>query len=560
MARRWRGLVATGLPLGLCACEVGPDYMRPTTPTEMQFKENEGWTPATPRQAAGWESWWGIYDDPILDALEKQVDINNQNLQVAEAAYRVARAQVGIERALLLPNIGANLGVRGAGGGARGTTGTAGTGTGTGGTGTGGTGTGGTGTGTGTGTSGSGTTGTTGGGGGSSGGTTFTYSAGLSATWDIDVWGGIRRAVEADVATAQASAADIAAARLSAQAQLAVSYFQLRAADEDAQLLTAAIDDFRMALTIAQNRYAVGVATLADVSTADTSVDSAETQLVGIRLTRDTAEHAIAALTGKTPSEVDIAVGMTPMDVPVVPAGIPSTLLERRPDVAAAERNVVSANAGIGVAVAAWYPDITLDASYGFSATSLGKLFNASSASWSFGPSLAQNIFDGGQRISQNRQARARYDQAVATYRQTVLTAFQQVEDELGTLKILEEEAAAANKTVMDARETEMLDTNQYRAGTVDFTTVVTAQTARLNAEVTALNILNQRLAASVNLVMALGGGWDQTRIPEPGPFYTLPETTQNDGPEQDAKAADEAKKAGGGSFFGRIFRTLSTP
>lgn len=536
--RGWRGLVACVLPAGLSACEVGPDYMRPTAPTEMQFKENQGWTPATPRQAAGWESWWDIYDDPVLDALEKQVDINNQNLKEAEAAYRVARAQVGIERALLLPNIGANLGVRGTGSGGRGTVGTTGTGAGAGGT---------------------GTAGTTGGG-GSSGGTVFTYSAALDATWDIDVWGGIRRAVEADVATAQASAADIAGARLSAQAQLAIAYFQLRAADAAADLLSAAIEDFRMALTIAQNKYAAGIATLADVSTADTSVDSATTQLVGVRLTRDTAEHAIAALTGKTPSEVDVAVGMIPMDVPVVPAGIPSTLLERRPDVAVAERNVASANAGIGVAEAAWFPDVTLDASYGFSATSLGRLFNASSASWSFGPSLAQTIFDGGQRISQNLQARARYDQAVAAYRQTVLTAFQQVEDDLGQLRILEQEAAAANKTVADARQTEMLDTNQYRAGTVDFTTVVTAQTTRINAEVTALNVLSNRLAVSVNLVMALGGGWDETRIPQTGQFYTLPETTRNDGPEEDAKAAAETNKAAGDGFFGRIFRTLSTP
>lgn len=536
--RGWRGLVACVLPAGLSACEVGPDYMRPTAPTEMQFKENQGWTPATPRQAAGWESWWDIYDDPVLDALEKQVDINNQNLKEAEAAYRVARAQVGIQRALLLPDIGANLGVRGTGSGGRGTVGTTGTGAGAGGT---------------------GTAGTTGGG-GSSGGTVFTYSAALDATWDIDVWGGIRRAVEADVATAQASAADIAGARLSAQAQLAIAYFQLRAADAAADLLSAAIEDFRMALTIAQNKYAAGIATLADVSTADTSVDSATTQLVAVRLTRDTAEHAIAALTGKTPSDVDVAVGMIPMDVPVVPAGIPSTLLERRPDVAVAERNVASANAGIGVAEAAWFPDVTLDASYGFSATSLGRLFNASSASWSFGPSLAQTIFDGGQRISQNLQARARYDQAVAAYRQTVLTAFQQVEDDLGQLRILEQEAAAANKTVADARQTEMLDTNQYRAGTVDFTTVVTAQTTRINAEVTALNVLSNRLAASVNLVMALGGGWDETRIPQTGPFYTLPETTRNDGPEEDAKAAAEANQAAGGGFFGRIFRTLSTP
>ena len=374
------------------------------------------------------------------------------------------------------------------------------------------------------------------------------------------MWGRIRRATEATVATAQASAADIAAARLSAQAQLAVDYFQLRVADLQSQLYTAAVADFQMALTIAQNRLQVGISTLADVYSAQTQVDNAQAQLVGVQLTRDRMEHAIAVLIGKTPIEVSIATAQLSGDVPVVPTDVPSTLLQRRPDVASAEYAVQSANAQIGVAEAAWFPDLTLTGSLGLVSNSLGSLFNASSATWSFGPGLAETVFNGGARIATNLQARARYDQAVANYRETVLTAFQQVEDEIATLKILEQQAAAENRTVNDAREAEQLTLNQYRAGTADFTTVITAQTVRLNAETTALNVLNGRLAGSVNFVMALGGGWDDTRVPQPGVFYTLPETTRNDGPQQDAQSAAETKNASSGGFFQRIFRTLSTP
>ena len=341
--------------------------------------------------------------------------------------------------------------------------------------------------------------------------------------------------MEASVATAQASAADIAAARLAAQAQLAADYFQLRVADLQTQSLHRGCRRFpdgaddRSESAAGRNRH------LADVYTAQTQVDNAEAQLFNFQLVRDRMEHAIAALIGKTPIEVSIAIAELGEDVPVVPVQVPSTLLQRRPDVASAEYAVESANAQIGVAEAAWYPDITLTGSLGLAATSLGSLFNASSTTWAFGPGLAETVFNGGARIATDLQARARYDQAVANYRQTVLTAFQQVEDEIATLKILEEQAAAENRTVNDATLAEQLTLNQYRAGTADFTTVITAQTTRLNAETTALNVLNGRLAGSVNFVMAIGGGWDETRVPQPGPFYTLPETTRNDGPQQDA-------------------------
>ncbi len=478
---------------GLCACKVGPDYARPTAPVPMAYKEDAGWMPASPQQAAGWTQWWAVYSDEALDGLEKQVDVSNQNLKAAEAAYRAARAEVGVQRGQLLPTITANASARksGSGGSSRNAA-----------------------------TVGSGGTVVT----GSSGATL--YQAALSGTWDIDVWGRIRRTVEGTVAMAQASAADIAAARLSAQSELAVDYFQLRAADQQAQLLNAEIEDFQTALMIAQNRYNAGVATLADVYAAQTQIDNAQAQLVNVRLTRARMEHAIATLMGKAPGEVAIDTGPLATSVPVVPAGVPSVLLERRPDVAAAEYNATSANAQIGVAIAAWFPDLTLAGSYGSAASSLGSLFNVSNAVWSFGPSLAETIFNGGARIAQTEAARARYDQSVATYRQTVLTALQQVEDQLATLRVLEEEAAVNERTVSDARQSEQLALNQYRAGTADFTTVINAQTARFNAEFAALAVLNQRLAASVNLIMALGGGWDNSLVPKPGPFYQLPVAT----------------------------------
>lgn len=560
-ARRRGGRAAvvasTFAMLPLAACEVGPDYMRPSADVPMTYKEIQGWMPATPREAAGWENWWAVYNDPVLDALEKQVDINNQNLIAAEAAYRVARAQVGIERAQLLPALDASAGARGAGNFGSGSSNGAASGAGGGssGTGTGTTsGTSGAGGGTGTGT----TSGTTGGSSGSR--STITYSAGLNASWDVDVWGRIRRTVESSVATAQASAADIAAARLSAQASLAIDYFQLRIADLQMQAYSAAVMDFETALMIAQNRFQVGIATMADVFSAQTQVDNAQAQLVGFQLTRARMEHAIAALIGKTPVEVSIATASLSEDVPVIPAEVPSTLLQRRPDVASAEFAVASANAQIGVAQAAWYPDLTLTGSLGLVATSLGSLFNASNAVWALGPSLAETVFSGGARVATNLQARARYDQATANYRETVLTAFQQVEDEIATLKILEEEAAAQNRTVNDATMAEELTLNQYRAGTADFTAVITAQTNRLNAETNALNVLNGRLAGSVNFIMALGGGWDASRVPQPGFFYTLPEITRNDGPLMDAASQMETSARNNGSFFTRLFRTLDNP
>jgi NodT family efflux transporter outer membrane factor (OMF) lipoprotein len=464
----------------LAACKVGPDYMRPATPMAPIYKENAGWTPASPAQAAGWETWWAIYNDPVLDALEKDVDISNQNLKAAEAAYRAARAEVGVQRAALFPALDAGAGARLSGSGAS--------------------------------------------------KTTPGLTASLSGNWDIDLWGRIRRTVEGSVANAQASAADIAAARLSAQSELAGDYFTLRAADEQAKILQESVEDFQMALDIARNRYNAGIATAADVYAAQTQVDNAEAQLVNVRLTRARMEHAIAALTGKPPSELSVVLAPNATTVPVVPADIPSTLLQRRPDIAAAEYAIAAANAQIGVAISAWFPDITLSGVLSTAATGFGGVFNASNLAWSVGPQLAETVFSGGARVAQTEEARARYDQSVALYRQTVLTAFQQVEDDLATLRILEEEAAVNARTVADARQAEQLALNQYRAGTADFTTVIQAQTARFNAETVALNVLNERLTGSTNLVVALGGGWDMSRVPQPGGLYSLPRVRESDG------------------------------
>ena len=350
-----------------------------------------------------------------------------------------------------------------------------------------------------------------------------TYQTSLQGSWDLDVWGRIRRTVESGVATAQASAADIAAARLSAQSELAQDYFQLRAADEEARLLTATIADFRTALQIVQSRYQVGVANEADVYAAQTQVDTVQAQLINVQLTRARFEHAIAVLIGRPASDFSIVPTGLASTVPVVPAGVPSALLQRRPDISSAEYAMVAANAQIGVSIAAWYPDLTLTGNLGTTAPSFGSLFNASNAVWSIGPSLAETVFNGGARVAATEQARARYDQTVAAYRQTVLTAFQQVEDQLAALRILEQQAAVEDITVNDARRSEQLILNQYRAGITDFTAVITAQTTRFNAENAALNVLSQRLTASVLLVAALGGGWTGDRIPQPKTFYSLP-------------------------------------
>ena len=477
-------LAASGL---LAGCLVGPDYERPAAPTPVRFKEAEGWKLGEPQDAADRGAWWAIYNDPVLDELERTIDVSNQNLRAAEAAYRQARAVVAEARAGLFPTLSVSAtGSRSGQGGAGRTASFV--------------------------TTASGAAISTGGGGRSGSQSSIDLTA--DASWSVDLWGRIRRTVESDVATAQASAADLANARLSAQAQLATLYFELRAADEQKRLLDAAVDAFTQSLQITRNQYAVGVVGQADVVTAETLVEQTRAQSVAVGVQRANFEHALATLIGKPPA--DVAIAPTPMatTVPVAPPGVPSRLLERRPDIAGAERRMASANAQIGVAVAAFYPDLTLTASYGFASSGLSKLLRASNSFWSVGSQLAETVFDAGLRSAQVEAARALYDENVATYRQTVLTGFQQVEDELAALRILAQEAEVQANAVRLAQLAERLTLNQYQAGTVAYTAVLTAQTTRLNNEETALAILQNRFIASVALVQALGGGWSASSLP----------------------------------------------
>lgn len=466
--------------LCLAGCKMGPDYVRPSAPAAPAFKELAGWKPATPRSAASGEAWWTIYADPTLDALMRQVAVSNQTLKANEAAVREARAALREARSGLFPTLSIDGGVRGvpAGSGSRG--------------------------------------GTTGG--GNSGGATFSnirpqYNLSAEADWELDLWGRIRRGIESQAATAQATEGDLAAARLSIQTQLATAYFSLRANDAQRRILEDAADAYRESLRITRNQYRVGIVARGDVAQAQTQLLQTEAQAVALGVDRAQFEHAIAVLIGKPPADFSLAAAKMPRTVPVVPAGLPSTLLERRPDIAAAERRMAAANADIGVAAAAYYPDISLSASFGVASTAIGNLFEAANRGASAAASLTELLFDAGARKARTDQARAAYDQTLAVYRETVLTAFQQVEDQLSALRYLQDQAGIQARAVAAAREAERLEMNQYRAGTVAYTSVVTAQQTALSNAQTELAILESRLLASVDLVTGLGGGWSQSDI-----------------------------------------------
>jgi NodT family efflux transporter outer membrane factor (OMF) lipoprotein len=470
------------ISVALSGCLVGPNYQRGPVTTPPAFKEAEGWVPAMPADDIDKGAWWSVFNDPVLDGLERKVEISNQNLAAAEAAYRAARAIVAQDRAQLFPIVAVN-GSASASGGGRG-------GGGIGGTGTGGTGT------------------------SASRGTVTQFQVGGSASWAPDLWGKIRRTIEAASANAQASAADLANARLSAQAELAVDYFQLRMADADKALLTRTIDGYARALTVAKNKYAVGVAAKSDVLTAETQLTNAKASLVDLDRQRTAAEHAIAVLTGQPPADLTIAPlsDWTP-GPPTTPRMAPSTLLQRRPDIAAAERAMKAANAQIGVAVAAYYPTLNLSADGGFAATAISALFKSASSFWSVGADVSETVLDFGLRKAQVAQARANYDQAVATYRQTVLTAFQNVEDALAAARVLQAEQALNEQAAAQAAENETITLNEYRAGTVDYTTVAAAQATALSARQALINVQTLRMTEAVDLIQALGGGWSAEEL-----------------------------------------------
>jgi NodT family efflux transporter outer membrane factor (OMF) lipoprotein len=486
------------LALSLAGCAVGPNYHRPTAPVAPAFKEDKGWKPATPGQIEANKSWWSIYNDPLLDSLEQQVEVSNQTLIADEAAYRAAVEVVAIDRGTLFPSLSTTGSYTRAGTGTHGASQAISTGSGTI-------------------TTGNTSNGNTGNGANSKvpfiSDTRNIYSVGAQGSWTLDVWGRIRRQIESDLAKAQASAADVAAAKLSAQITLAEDYFQLRAADEQARLYRTDIEDFKNALTITQNQVKAGITTLADVYAAETQVESTEAAAVNVELTRAKFEHAIAVLTGKPPSELSIPDGPFTTVVPVVPAGVPSSLLERRPDVAASERAVASANALIGVAESAWFPNVTLSGSYSFASAVLPGLLQTKNSLWSFGPALAENLFNGGATLAATREARANYEQAVATYRQSVLSAFQSVEDDLVSLRVLEHQGELQTTAVRDARLSEDLTLNQYKSGIVAYSSVITVQTTRLADEINLLSIQSQALVSSVDLISQLGGGWEAAQL-----------------------------------------------
>lgn len=469
------------LPLMLAACEVGPDYARPPAPTPAAFKEvPEGWKIAQPLDALNRGPWWSVYNDPVLNGLEEQVNVSNQNVKSFEAAFRQASAIIREARSSYFPIIGGSASITRS-------------------------------------QQGLGSLST----GGFSGGagqphSRYNFQAAVTS-WEIDVWGRISRLVESDIAIAQASAGDLASAQLSAQAQLASAYFQLRIADELKRLFDAAVEAYTRSLQIAQNKYAAGTAARSDVAQAQTLLETTRSSDVAVGITRAQFEHAIAVLIGEPPAEFSIAPVVLNVAIPVIPPDMPSQLLERRPDIAAAERRIAAANAQIGFVVAAYYPTLTLSGSYGYSGSAVAQQFSPSSRFWSVGSTLTETLFDGGLRHAQVDVARAAYDQTIANYRQTVLIAFQQVEDDLAQMRILEQQAQVQEGAVRAAQEAERLILNQYLAGTVDYTTVVTAQTAALSDEETAVSILQSRLTASVALIQALGGGWDTSLLPAHG-------------------------------------------
>ncbi len=478
--RRLRDLTHLTILLTLTGCTVGPDYDRPAAPVPTAYKEaaaKEGWRVAKPADALDRGTWWSVSQDPVLDGLERQVDIANQNLKSAEANFRQAEAIVTQARAGFFPTATFNAQAQRSrtSGGRVGSTGVSG-----------------------------GNTGRI--------GNLFTMST--AASWTPDLWDKVGRTVESDVASAQASAADVASARLAVQGQLASDYMQLRIADELKRLLDAAVKAYSESLRITQNQYDAGIVSASDVAQARTQLENTRAQAIATGILRAQLEHAIAVLIGKPPAELTIAaVGSVPA-LPDVPAGLPSELLERRPDIAAAERRMAAANAQIGVAEAAFFPTITLSADYGISAAALNRLFNTASRMWSVGSTLAQTLFDAGARHAIVEQDRAVFDAVTADYRQTVLTGFQQVEDELAALRILADQATAEDIAVASSREAERIITNQYKAGTVAYTNVVVAQTAALGNAETAVNIRQSRLLASVALIQALGGGWEAAQLP----------------------------------------------
>lgn len=476
-----------GVAAVLAGCMVGPNYRRPPASSPAAFKEPPppNWKSATPRDEIPRGKWWQLFGDPQLDALEEQVSVSNQSIAQAEAQFRAARAAAGVARGGLFPTVTAGAlatrSRRGSGSAATtlltSPTGTPATAT-------------------------------------SAGSTTSIYQVPVDVSYEVDVWGKVRRMIESSVAIAQASAGDLETMRLSLQAELAVDYFELHGLDAQQLLLSTTAGAYQKALDLTTNRYNQGVASGVDVAQAQTQLETTRAQAIDLGVQRTQLEHAIAVLTGKAPSELTITQAPVAVQPPEVPVALPSELLERRPDIAANERRMAAANAQIGVQVAAYYPTISLTASGGFESGKLANLFNWPSRFWSLGASAVETLFNGGARHAATEQARANYDAAVAAYRQSVLTAFQDVEDNLSALRVLDAEATQQQIAVTTAERSLALSNYRYQGGITTYLEVITAQAAALANERTAVDILTRRMTAAVNLVKALGGGWREADLP----------------------------------------------
>jgi len=450
---------------------VGPNYKLPPAPVAAAFKEPppEGWKEAQPSDTALKGKWWEVYNDPKLNDLEEQVVISNQNVLAAEAQYRAARAQIQIARSAFYPTVAVGPGASA----------------------------------------------TQGGNISPSAGVIGSLQIPFDFTYQVDLWGSIRRNIRSNAENAQATEAQLENAKLTYQSDLAQDYFQLHGTDGDIALLQSTVDSYTGFLKLTQARHDSGIASGADVAQAQTQLDSAKEQLIDFGVARAQYEHAIAILIGKPPSELSISQEPIKRQPPEVPVAFPSTLLERRPDIAASERQMAALNEQVGIADAAYYPSLTLSASAGLGSSTFERLFTWAGRFWTAGAAFSETLYDNGKRRGQVNYAEANFDAGMANYRQTVLTAFQQVEDNLAALRILEQETGATNETVKAAQTALDITVAQYKAGTATYLQVETQQTALFAEQEALVNLLTRRMVSSVLLVAALGGGWDKSQLPE---------------------------------------------
>ncbi|WP_296252630.1 efflux transporter outer membrane subunit [Pseudomonas sp. UBA4194] len=472
------------LSLALCsimlsACAIGPDYQRPPLSTPAQFKQAEGWRQASPSDALARGAWWELYGDPQLNGLVQRLNTSNQTVAQYEAQYRQAQALVRSTRGALFPTVDLSAGKTRASQG--------------------------------TGSSGSSLS-------QSGSGIRNTYNTQLGVSWEADIWGKLRRGLEADRASAQASLADLAAMRLSLQSELVQNYLQLRVIDEQKRLLESTVDTYQRSLNLTQNQYRAGISGRDAVFQAQTQLKSTQADLIDLIWQRAQLENAIAVLVGVAPSELSVAPSTEIPALPEIPLAVPSQLLERRPDIASAERSVMAANAEIGVAKTAYFPDLTLSLAGGYSSSSFSNWVSLPNRFWSVGPQLAMTLFDGGQRAAEVDRSEAAYDQTVAQYRQTVLDGFREVEDYMSQLKVYGDEAQVRDEALQAARESLRLTSNQYKAGLIGYLDVVNVQATALSNERSVLTLLQSRLVASVQLIAALGGGWQPQPDSTPDP------------------------------------------